>query len=185
MYTYDRVFPIFVVVHGCKAGNATSQVGGIQVTSNTFDAPLPTLVPFSPLAEVCILLSSRLRSFPLPLLLYPLSPPPFSIAQSKPIPRRTHTPTTQQNEKNRCEFYECTRQPTYGQDGQRARYCSSHKEDGMIDVKNCRCKHQGCTRQPNYGHEGGRAKYCSSHKLAKMVNVVSRRCEFPACKRQV
>lgn len=85
----------------------------------------------------------------------------------------------------RCEFYECTRQPTYGQDGQRARYCSSHKEDGMIDVKNCRCKHPGCTRQPNYGHEGGRAKYCSSHKLAKMVNVVSRRCEFPACKRQV
>lgn len=84
-----------------------------------------------------------------------------------------------------CEYYECTRQPTYGMDGQRAKFCSSHKEDGMIDVKNCRCKHPGCTRQPNYGHEGGRAKYCSSHKLAKMVNVVSRRCEFPACKRQV
>lgn len=87
--------------------------------------------------------------------------------------------------RRRCDFYECTRQPTYGMDGQQAKFCSSHKEEGMIDVKNCRCKHPGCTRQPNYGHEGGRAKYCSSHKLAEMVNVVSRRCEMLGCKRQV
>lgn len=108
------------------------------------------------------------------------------------LPRLYHVPVTNERSPGgtarlgcRCEYYECTRQPTYGMDGHQAKFCSSHKEEGMVDVKNCRCKHPGCTRQPNYGHEGGRAKYCSSHKMSDMINVVSRRCEYPDCKRQV
>lgn len=118
------------------------------------------------------------RAVPVALFLYACAAFSFVFCALYPTePNRTFF--------SRCEYYECTRQPTYGMDGERAKFCSSHKEEGMIDVKNCRCKHQGCTRQPNYGHEGSRAKFCSSHKLDKMVNVVSRRCEFPGCKRQV
>lgn len=40
-----------------------------------------------------------------------------------------------QNPGDRCEYESCTKQPNYGYEGQRACYCSTHKLEGMVDVK--------------------------------------------------
>lgn len=34
-----------------------------------------------------------------------------------------------------CEFVSCHKQPNYGYEGERARFCSTHKLATMVDVK--------------------------------------------------
>lgn len=38
----------------------------------------------------------------------------------------------------RCEHAGCTRQPSYGQEGQRRQFCFTHKREGDVDVKSTR-----------------------------------------------
>lgn len=38
----------------------------------------------------------------------------------------------------RCEHPECTRQPSYGKEGQRRQFCFTHKREGDVDVKSTR-----------------------------------------------
>jgi hypothetical protein len=37
---------------------------------------------------------------------------------------------------------------------------STHREEGMVDVRSRRCQFQGCMHQPSYGLEGHRAQFC-------------------------
>ena len=30
-------------------------------------------------------------------------------------------------------------------------FCTAHKRQGDVDVKNPRCRHPGCSKQPNFG----------------------------------
>ena len=63
-------------------------------------------------------------------------------------------------------------------------YCSAHKLEGMVGVKNKTCLHEGCKKQPNFNKEGGvKALYCSAHKLEGMVNVKSITCLHEGCKK--
>lgn len=39
----------------------------------------------------------------------------------------------------RCEEPGCTRQPSYGMEGQRRQFCFTHKRAGDVDVKSTRC----------------------------------------------
>ena len=57
----------------------------------------------------------------------------------------------------RLRAYACVRyrqrqgQPIYNYENEtKALYCSVHKEDGMVDVKNAKCKHEGRKTQPRY-----------------------------------
>ena len=38
----------------------------------------------------------------------------------------------------RCEEPDCTRQPSYGKEGQRRQFCFTHKRPGDVDVKSTR-----------------------------------------------
>ncbi len=61
-------------------------------------------------------------------------------------------------------------------------YCSDHKEDEMIDVKNKRCIEDNCTKRPTFNVEGEtKALYCSKHKDDDMIDVISKRCIEDNC----
>lgn len=37
--------------------------------------------------------------------------------------------------------------PRFGYEGEKPRFCASHKEKQMINLKDRRCEHHGCTTQ--------------------------------------
>ena len=50
-----------------------------------------------------------------------------------------------------CKFKDCKTIPNYNIKGEsKGIYCSLHKLDGMVDVKNKKCIHTGCEKQPNF-----------------------------------
>ncbi|CAM9402508.1 unnamed protein product, partial [Choristocarpus tenellus] len=71
-----------------------------------------------------------------------------------------------------CEHHGCTTQASYGLAGtQRPIFCSTHKEEDMVGLKNRPCMYPGCDVRPHYGREGCRAEYCANHKEDYMVHV--------------
>ena len=65
-------------------------------------------------------------------------------------------------------------EPHFNYIGQKKKYCSSCKLDGMINVKikNCFCgKVQAC-----YNYEGLKPEYCGKCKLENMINLVETKC---------
>lgn len=79
----------------------------------------------------------------------------------------------------RCEEEDCERQPNYGMKGSRkARFCSRHAEEDMVDVRHKRCIREGCDKQASYGERGLGAKgcvYCSLHTEQGMVYLKKKR----------
>ena len=62
-------------------------------------------------------------------------------------------------------------------EGEKARFCSAHKEAGMVDVVSKRC--EKCTKGPLFNLEGESiARFCGDHKEHGMVDVVTKRCEM-------
>ena len=63
-----------------------------------------------------------------------------------------------------CIHPHCKVRPIYNMEGEsRALYCSAHKLDGMVNVKDKTCIHPHCKVIPNYNAEGeSRALYCRS-----------------------
>eukprot|EP00903_Cladosiphon_okamuranus_P020070 g18436.t1 len=108
-----------------------------------------------------------------------------------------------------CKGERCTRQPSFGTEGdRRASYCARHREPGMVNVTSRRCQMLDCVRHPNFGEHrhmgmvdvvsrrcrnpfcvrrplynlgGLRPVWCSRHKLPGMIDVVSARCQAPGC----
>ena len=77
-----------------------------------------------------------------------------------------------------CIHPGCKTRPTFNVSGEtKGLYCSAHKLQGMVDVKNVRCNHEMCNKQPVF-NVSGRTKglYCLAHKLQGMVDVVSKCC---------
>jgi hypothetical protein len=83
-----------------------------------------------------------------------------------------------------CIIENCNTRPIYNLEGEtKAIYCSSHKLEGMIDIKNKKCLFENCKTRPNYNLEGQtKAIYCYSHKLENMIDIVHKRCLFDNCK---
>jgi hypothetical protein len=65
-----------------------------------------------------------------------------------------------------CKQDGCKTRPYYNVEGAtKALYCSAHKKDGMVNVKDKTCIENGCKTRPNYNFEGEtKALYCSAHK---------------------
>eukprot|EP00752_Nemacystus_decipiens_P003145 g2912.t1 len=84
----------------------------------------------------------------------------------------------------RCEHSGCSKWPLYAFEGEKAKYCSQHKDEGMVDVRSRRCQEPSCTRQPSFGFEHQKPRFCAAHKDVGMVDVVSRRCEETDCRRR-
>ena len=72
----------------------------------------------------------------------------------------------------KCKHPGCAKRPSFNREGEKARFCGDHKEDGMVNVKNKRC--EMCDKRPNFNMEGEiTARFCMEHKVDGMVNVVS------------
>jgi hypothetical protein len=83
-----------------------------------------------------------------------------------------------------CKVIGCNIRPTFNIKGEtKALYCSRHKKDGMINVKDKTCIHEGCNIIPNYNVDGQtKALYCATHKKDGMINVKCKTCL--ECKKQ-
>ena len=71
----------------------------------------------------------------------------------------------------RCEHPGCGSKPRYGRQGERARFCQEHAQEGMVDVVCRTCQHEGCVTRPYFGMPGEDAQFCSKHALKGMVNL--------------
>ena len=74
----------------------------------------------------------------------------------------------------KCEL--CDRQPSFALPGERARFCGTHREVGMVDVKNKTC--ELCDAQASFALPGKRARFCGTHRDVGMVNVKGKKCEL-------
>jgi len=62
------------------------------------------------------------------------------------------------------------------------RFCSIHKELGMVNVKDPTCKKDGCNSRPVFNFKGEtKGLYCKTHKELGMVNVKDKTCEEDGC----
>ena len=79
-----------------------------------------------------------------------------------------------------CKEKECKIRPNYNKEGEStALYCSSHKLDKMVNVKDKTCIHLGCTIIPTF-NKGGETKalYCAHHKLDGMADIKNKTCIY-------
>ena len=85
-----------------------------------------------------------------------------------------------------CRYPNCKITPNYNIEGEtKALYCSTHKEDGMVDVRHSRCIQTGCNVIPKYNMKGQtKGVYCFTHKLHGMVDVVNKKCIHSDCEKQ-
>ena len=71
--------------------------------------------------------------------------------------------------------------PFYGYEGANAVFCSSHRFQVMINVRNKQCRHDKCTTLPSFGYERRKPMYCCIHRLNGMINIVSPICKTQGC----
>jgi hypothetical protein len=77
-----------------------------------------------------------------------------------------------------CSSNNCTVQPSFGMPGGKAKYCDTHKLDGMVNVKKPRCSVKGCVEVGDFTTEEDvdnkkKIKYCLYHKTSDMVNFIT------------
>jgi hypothetical protein len=62
------------------------------------------------------------------------------------------------------------------------RFCLSHKEIGMVNVRDNICIKEDCNLTASFNFEGELKRiYCNSHKETGMVNVKNRKCKEEGC----
>ena len=82
-----------------------------------------------------------------------------------------------------CIEDNCTTYPVFNMLGtSKGIFCSKHKKEGMVNVKDKTCIHEGCKIQPNYNIEGQKALYCVNHKIDGMIDVKHQTCIHEGCK---
>ena len=66
-----------------------------------------------------------------------------------------------------CATEDCKTSARFNHVGeQKGKFCSRHKEPGMVDIVHPHCKIEGCTTLASFNMPGeSRGEYCSQHKL--------------------
>jgi hypothetical protein len=90
---------------------------------------------------------------------------------SNPIRCITHKDL---NMKASCGLCKCGKYAIYNFTGKRPAFCSSCKEEDMVNVKDKKCKCGNGLKIYNY--EGLKAEFCSNCKLDDMINVIHKKC---------
>lgn len=85
-----------------------------------------------------------------------------------------------------CAKDDCNKRPGFNFTGEkRGKFCSAHKETGMIDVVHKKCLFENCNTQPTYNHpDEKKSLYCKTHKLDGMVDVRHIKCKHYKCKKR-
>ena len=83
-----------------------------------------------------------------------------------------------------CQGDNCKIRSSFNFEGEKqSKFCISHKENGMIDVKHKTCEYSGCKTRPIFNYEGEiQCKFCSIHKQDGMIDIKCKTCEHPGCK---
>ena len=78
----------------------------------------------------------------------------------------------------------CKKRPAFNVSGETTSlYCSTHKLQGMVDVKHIHCFYEGCKKIPVFNIEGEtKGLYCSAHKLQGMIDIMNKPCKSDGCK---
>ncbi|CAM9549821.1 unnamed protein product, partial [Ectocarpus sp. 12 AP-2014] len=72
-----------------------------------------------------------------------------------------------------CEVPGCNVQPSFGAPGTgKPRFCTGHKEEGHVSLKNRPCTFPGCNTRPHYGPSMGRPVFCATHKKKSHVHLL-------------
>lgn len=73
---------------------------------------------------------------------------------------------------NVCAVESCVKTPCYNFGGEKARYCTQHKEEGMVNVKKVECQAEGCELTASFNLPGKKfSRFCSHHKvISKILN---------------
>ena len=76
-----------------------------------------------------------------------------------------------------CRIDGCKKHALFNTEGEkRPLYCSSHKADGMVNVRKKKCLYNGCEIVPAYNTKGVKGGlYCSTHKADGMVDVKTKK----------
>jgi hypothetical protein len=84
--------------------------------------------------------------------------------------------------KNICEI--CGINAIYNIEGLKwGRFCKTHKDINMLNVRNKKCIYTDCKTIPFYNKEGETTPlYCNIHKENGMVDVKSKKCIYSGCK---
>ena len=86
--------------------------------------------------------------------------------------------------RNTCQAADCEKEAYFGYILRQPVSCSSHKADGMTDVRNKKCDHDACSKFPAYAMPGQHAIRCILHKVDGMIDVNrARRCSTKGCDR--
>ena len=112
------------------------------------------------------------------------SRPSHNIEGAPPIVCSKHKSDSMINvvTKNKCIYKGCTvLNPLFDYKGGKGRYCFTHKEPDMIDVKHKRCEQDGCNLQPSYDIKGGKGRFCTTHKMLDMIDIKNHYCEYIGC----
>ncbi len=84
-----------------------------------------------------------------------------------------------------CEYDGCKKESSFNFKGMTRKYCSTHKEKDMINVKDFTCVFENCIKPAYYNNIGLKEKiYCKEHKLENMINVKNKLCKYDGCFKQ-
>jgi len=79
----------------------------------------------------------------------------------------------------------CKKRGYYNFLGADGKFCSEHKLEGMVNVKDKKCEHPDCETRPNYNLTGEtKARFCNEHKTEGMVDIKNKKCEHFDCSKQ-
>lgn len=77
-----------------------------------------------------------------------------------------------------CNTYAC-----YNLEGEtRAKFCKSHAEPGMIDIKHKTCQHPDCETRTRYGKPGRSPTHCAQHRETGMIQRPNSFCIQQSCR---
>ena len=109
----------------------------------------------------------------------------IKIEKKKPIEKKIQVPVVSIPSKpvKFCIHEDCKTRCNFNFPGQeKPIYCSIHKKEGMIDVKNIKCCEPDCQTQPSFHFPGeSHGIYCSKHKKEGMINVKDKLCVHEGC----
>ncbi len=85
----------------------------------------------------------------------------------------------------KCENEYCKTEASFNFKGLPRKFCSKHRVNNMINVKDFTCIETNCIKPAYYNFKGLKEKlYCTEHKHNNMINIKIKLCEFEGCVKQ-
>jgi hypothetical protein len=75
-----------------------------------------------------------------------------------------------------CEYEGCKTESSFNFKGMSRKYCSKHKEEGMLNVKDCICIFENCCKPSYYNYIGLKPEYCKDCKTDTMIDINHQKC---------